>query len=276
MADADVALISTSGWAHQFNYSIPTVAYVHSPARWLYAADDYRRDINWLGRSALNLFGAHLRNRDAVAMARMDVLFANSRTTQNRIHRAYGLDSEILYPPVSSIHATAHPPARSLPEKFALVVSRLRGYKNIALAVDAAKVASIAIVVVGAGTEAFDSQNDSVHALGLVSDNELRWLYQHASVLIGSSHEDFGLTPLEANCEGTPVAAIAFGGYLETVSSGRNGILSTAETPKALAAAINDAITLTAGDCREHAALFSTAAHLATLTASIHSLVVAG
>lgn len=267
--EADVALVSSSGWAHQFTYTVPTIAYVHSPARWLYESADYRRDIRWPARTALNLFSGHLRGKDAPSMARMDKLFANSRTTQDRIHRVYGLDSEVLHPPVSAITAAAQIPLRLLPETFALVVSRFRGYKNIVLAIESAKLARMPIVIVGAGTETLDNPGESVFALGMVPDRQLRWLYQQASVLIGSSHEDFGLTPLEANCEGTPVAAIPLGGYLESVSPGTSGILSADETPQALSAAIADAVHLSPNDCREHAALFSAATHMKKLMASV-------
>lgn len=270
--DADVALVSTSGWAHQFSYTIPTIAYVHTPARWLYAEADYRKKLGSAGRLALNLFGESLRRKDAPTMARMSKVFANSLVTQKRIQTAYGLDSEILHPPVSGIQEIPVAPARKLPEVFALVVSRNKGYKNSSLAVDASKKANIALVIVGRGTEEWDDARESIFGLGFVPDSELRWLYQNAQVIIGSSHEDFGLTLLEANLEGTPVAAISFGGYLETTENGANGALAADESPAALAEAITEARTVSRELCIAHAEKFSLKSHFNRLTRSMKEL----
>ena len=42
--DADVTLVSTSGWAHGFDIRGRSLVYCHNPARWLYQADDYLGD----------------------------------------------------------------------------------------------------------------------------------------------------------------------------------------------------------------------------------------
>ena len=39
--DADVTVISTSGWAHGFDVRGCSVVYCHNPARWLYQQNDY-------------------------------------------------------------------------------------------------------------------------------------------------------------------------------------------------------------------------------------------
>ena len=55
VSGGDVALVSSSGWAHRFRYEIPYVVYVHSPARWLYAADDYRMRLSPVRRAGLTM-----------------------------------------------------------------------------------------------------------------------------------------------------------------------------------------------------------------------------
>lgn len=259
---ADFALVSTSGWAHHFTFNSPTIAYVHSPARWLYAAHDYRQRLTPLRRVGLSVSTTHLRRLDKPAMESIDVLVANSRVTQSRIREAYGRDAEIVHPPVASLQSDATSPATQLPASFTLVVSRNRGYKNVPLAVAASMRAGMPCVVVGTGTETFDARAEGVYGLGRVSDGELRWLYQHAQVIIGSAHEDFGLTVLEAALEGTPTAAVPVGGYLETVNEGVSGHLASDESEAALAMAIQAARECDPRDVSAWAQSFSPGEHL--------------
>ena len=57
-----------------------------------------------------------------------------------------------------------------------------------------------------------------------ISDAQLRWLYANCSGLVAVSHEDFGLTPLEANAFGKPVACLRAGGYVDTLKPGLSGV----------------------------------------------------
>ncbi len=76
--------------------------------------------------------------------------------------------------------------------------------------------------------------------LGQVNDGQLRWLYQHCAGLVSASHEDFGLTPLEAATFGKPSATLAWGGFLDTVRPGLTGVMFDKPEPVAIAAAILD------------------------------------
>lgn len=260
--NADVSLVSTSGWAHQFRFDMPTLAYVHSPARWLYASDDYSTKLGRFGKLGLAVSRAFLHRRDVPAMNKMSSLVSNSKVTQDRILSAYGVEAPIVHPPVEAIDAVASAPALTLPDEFTVVVSRNRGYKNVKLALDASARAGMQCVVVGNGTEEYDNPSAGVFGLGRVSDPELKWVYQNASVLIGSAREDFGLTVLEANLEGTPVAAIPAGGYLETVAPGENGALAASDSFIDLAEAIVGASAIPSESCRKWAQRFSPEKHM--------------
>ena len=266
VSGGDVALVSSSGWAHRFRYEIPHVVYVHSPARWLYATDDYRLRLSLLRRAGLALSTPLLRSGDLEAMGRADAIVANSVVTRDRIRAAYGLDSVVVNPPVEPVSPTATPPARALPDRFAVVVARARGYKNVPLAVAAASEAGLPIVVVGAGSEFLDDPQSGVHALGRTTDAELSWVYRHAAVVLGSGREDFGLTVLEAALEGTPAATIGEGGYLETVRPGVSGYHAASATAVDLATAIRRARDLDPAATREWARGFGRDAHVAALT----------
>lgn len=273
VSGGDVALVSSSGWAHRFDFKIPHVVYVHSPARWLYAAEDYRLRLSPLRRAGLKASTPLLRRGDLDAMGRADAIVSNSVVTRDRMWSAYGLDSVVVSPPVEPVAHEARRPARNLPDEFVVVVARDRGYKNVPLAVDAATMAGLPIVIVGSGSEVLDAPEQGVHALGRVTDAELCWVYRNASVVIGAGREDFGLTVLEASLEGTPAATIALGGYLETVRPGVNGYHAASATPEALATAILRARDLDAGACRAWAHGFGRDAHLARLARVMEEVV---
>ena len=269
----DVALVSSSGWAHRFRFEIPQVVYVHSPARWLYAAADYHLRLSRVRRAGLRMATPLLRRGDPEAMGRARALVANSAVTRDRIRAAYGLDSIVIHPPVEAVAAVEAAPARDLPDGFAVVVARDRGYKNVALAVDAAREARMPLVIVGAGSASLDDPETGVHGLGRVTDAELCWIYRHAAVIVGSGREDFGLSVLEAALEGTPAAAHGAGGYLETVRPGVNGFLAASETPADLAVAMRRARGIDAESCREWARGFSRDVHVARLARVIEEVV---
>lgn len=258
----DVALASTSGWAHRFQFDIPHVVYVHSPARWLYAASDYRMRLSPVRRAGLWASTPFLRYGDREAMRRARSVLANSVVTRDRIRAAYGLEAVVVNPPVEPVAERAVRPARHLPDEFTLCVARDRGYKNVALAVAASKVAGLPIVVAGSGSEQHDAPDEGVYGLGRVTDSELAWLYREAAVVIGAGREDFGLTILEAALEGTPAAVIPAGGYLETVSEGVNGFHAGSPTPEDLATAILRAREVDAASCTEWASRFRRDAHI--------------
>jgi len=273
VSGGDVALASSSGWAHRFRFEIPHVVYVHSPARWLYAADDYRMRLSPLRRAGLTMSTPLLRRGDLEAMSRARALVANSAVTRERIRAAYGLDSSVVHPPVEPVAAEAVPPARELPDEYVVVVARDRGYKNVALAVSAAREAGLPTVIVGSGSTSLDEPGSGVHGLGRVTDAELCWVYRKAAVVVGAGREDFGLTVLEASLEGIPAATVAAGGYLETVREGINGFHAASDTPEGLATAIRRARELDADACREWGRGFRRDAHLARLGRVIEEVV---
>ena len=100
--DADVTVVSSSGWAHGFDISGRRLVYCHNPARWLYQADDYLGGSSSrarTGRLALALGAPPLRRWDRRAAVRADRYLANSTTVRDRIKAAYGIDADVVPPP---------------------------------------------------------------------------------------------------------------------------------------------------------------------------------
>ena len=106
---------------------------------------------------------------------------------------------------------------------------------------------------------------------GRVSDAELRWLYANCRALVAASHEDFGLTPLEAAGFGKPTAALRFGGFLDTVEEGRTGVFFEEPTAEAIAAGVREllATSWSAETAASSAARFSEARFVERLHAAV-------
>ncbi|WP_300014139.1 glycosyltransferase [Pseudonocardia sp.] len=255
--DAEALLISSSGWAHGVAGppDVPTVVYCHNPPRWLHQPDIYLTGA--AERTAMRLLRPHLLRWDRRAARRAHTYLANSNVVADRIREAYDIDAQVVHPPVTIDAAGEQAPVAGIAPGFFLTVSRARGYKNVARVAEAvASIPGAELVVIGSGTPD-EEPAPNVRWLGLVSDAELRWLYAHATALVTVAFEDFGLTPLEANAFGTPVAALRAGGHLDSVVEGVSG--SWIEEPTA--ASVRDTlVSLPSFDRRavlEHAAGFS-------------------
>jgi glycosyltransferase involved in cell wall biosynthesis len=83
-----------------------------------------------------------------------------------------------------------------------------------------------------------DLAGANVAFTGTVGDEELAWLYGNAVGLVAASYEDFGITPLEAAAFGIPVAALRWGGFLDTIRDGETGVFFDQPEP----APIRDAV----------------------------------
>lgn len=262
--DADVALCSSSGWAHGVRATGRIVVYCHAPARWLYQTDHYT-DGKPLARVAVGALGPALRRWDSSAASRADRYLVNSTVIAAAVRQHYGIDAEVLAPPVMIDTSGVQEPIVGIEPGAFLCVSRLMGYKHVDAVVAAfTEMPDSRLVVVGDGPDAARvraAAPGNVRILGQVSDAQLRWLYANARALVAAAYEDFGLTPLEAAAFGRPAAVLAAGGYLDTVIDGDTGVLFGEPAPRAIAAAVT---TLAAREwdadaLRAHAAKFSEA-----------------
>lgn len=256
---ADVLLASSSGWAHGYRGARRTVVYCYIPARWLYQRDRYlsgrgpgRLDQfrHLAASSALTVLGPALRRWDRRAAHRADVYLACSSKARDAIRETYGIEAEVLSPPPAMLPEGAERAVPGLQPGFLLCVARLLSYKNVDVVIKAAqKLGGPDLVVVGDGPDrarlqaiADEKNNVRVHLLGRVLDDELRWIYGNASVLVGASYEDFGLSPLEAGAFGRPSVVLRAGGYLDSVREGVTGEFFDTLDPQDVAGAIGTAL----------------------------------
>lgn len=230
--DEDVVVSSSSAWAHGVRTSPRSthVVYCHTPARWLYG-HAYLGASSAKQRLARPLLGA-MRRWDRRAARRADLYVANSHHVQARIRSVYGLEAEVVHPPVDVDRFTPRPRGERL-----LVVSRLLPYKRIDLAIQAANRAGMPLDVIGSGPAYWELKalaGPSVRFDRRLEDGEITSLMESCRALVLPGTEDFGITPVEALAAGKPVVAFGTGGALETLEDGFSAAFFHEPSPDAL------------------------------------------
>ena len=242
------------------------LCYCHTPMR--YAWDQFDA---YFGPARLGVVPSAVMRRVTDRLARWDRETAsrvhryvtNSRYVARRISRYYNRDASVVYPPVDTVFFQ---PAESLPDDgHCLVVSALVPYKRIEVAIEACRLARVPLRIVGQGPErstlerAAAKSGGDVRFLGRLSDDGVRDEYRHASLVLMTGEEDFGIVPLEAQACGRPVVALARGGALESIVPDETGLLVDDDTPQAFADAIRRGLSASFNRraIRQHAERFS-------------------
>lgn len=215
------------------------VCYCHTPTRYLWSdAAAYVQEIGGGGliKTILPLILNRLRIWDQLAANRVDYFIANSQFVANRIKRYYNRESAVIYPPVDVENYPVLPK-----RKYFIIVSRLRPYKKVDLAVRAFNRLNMPLLVVGEGEEMGRLKkmaSRSVRFTGAVSEGAKKRLLAGALGFIHPQEEDFGIAAVEAMAAGTPVIAYDAGGVRETVKDGESGVFFEEQTWQSLADAV--------------------------------------
>ncbi len=281
--EADVLLCSTTGFAHGFRTTGRKLVYCHSPARFIYLADEYLGPRARRGPLGLALKALHpyLRAWDQRAAASADSYLANSTVVSQRIRDVYGITAEVIPAPPALSTAVEPAPVDHLVAHDSghhLIVSRLLPYKNVHHAVNAfGDLPEERLVIVGTGPMSAELDRISppnVTILRGISDGELATLYRGAKALIAPSYEDYGLTPLEAGVFGTPTLALRAGGYLDTVREGVSGSFFDEPTSHAIRDAVvaNSSRRWDRGAVERHVAQFAEPRFASTLRQKVNEL----
>jgi glycosyltransferase involved in cell wall biosynthesis len=242
--DADLTICSSSGWAHGVHATGHKVVYCYNPARWLYQTDQYTGRRRSAGAAAIRFAGDPLRRWDRRSAHSADAYLVVSNVVRGRVHTTYGIDSEVVPPPLTIDPTGAQTPISGHDDGFYLCVSRLLRYKNVEAIVNAfARLPHERLVVVGSGPMERQLRSilpANVTLAGTVDESQLRWLYAHSRALVAASYEDFGLTPIEAMAFGKPSVVLRWGGFLETVTEGETGVFFDEPTDRAIAGAVGE------------------------------------
>ncbi|HET6998412.1 MAG TPA: glycosyltransferase [Solirubrobacterales bacterium] len=242
VGDYDVLVSSSSAFAHGLRPGPGAlhVCYCHSPFR--YAWFEHERALEEtpaLGRPLMRRTLKRIRGWDLEAAGRVSRYVANARITQERIEQLYGVESEIVHPPVAVERF-----AIGKPEDFLLFVGQIVPHKRVEVALKAAQLAGRPIKVVGEGPDLPRLRElynrPGVEFLGSVSDDRLVDLYARCIALVVPNIEEFGIAAVEAQAAGRPVVGVNRGGVRETVVDGETGVLVDGEDAAALAEPLYD------------------------------------
>ena len=184
-----------------------------------------------------------IKKLDKAAVARLDLILANSAFTAGQVKKVYDRDAQTCLlgcPPLDPAGRKAKPSAEA---PYFLTATRLFPIKNIKRAVEAVgrlkeqgRLGAWRYFIAGDGDKVHRQQLlemisklrlDQVVVLkNFVSEKRLAVLMAGAGfVLCPSLEEPFGLVPLEAASAGRPAIVSDHGGYAETVVHERTGLL---------------------------------------------------
>ena len=207
------------------------ICYCHTPTRYLWAPPLFQKGgvkrALWKNPIAKLLFH-YARIWDRQASERVDYFIANSKTTQKRIKKYYKRESVVIYPPVNVKNPLGPRWGPTGPQRgeFYLIVSQLRKYKRIDLAVEAFNKLGLELVIIGEGPEKKKlkkSAKKNIKILGWQSDRIVNKYYKNCTAFIFPGEDDFGIAPVEAMGWGKPILAFRKGGATETVIEGKTG-----------------------------------------------------
>jgi glycosyltransferase involved in cell wall biosynthesis len=236
----DLVLSSTTAWAKGVIAApgATHVCYIATVSRFVFNYDAY---LGGFGAAAIaKPIVRKLAEWDRQAAARPTAYVANSRNVARRVEQYYGRRSYVLHPAVDVDRFTPGDGGGG----YFLVVSRLLPYKRVDLAIEAARLAGVRLLVVGAGP-ALDSlkalaAGSNTEFAGPLEDAELARVLADARAVIVPGEEDFGIVPVEASAAGRPALAYGAGGALESILPGRTGEHFAEPTPQSLAALLRD------------------------------------
>jgi glycosyltransferase involved in cell wall biosynthesis len=221
------------------------ISYIHAPTQYYWGKyDQYLKDpgfgvLNPLARIVLKVIVGPMRQADYAYAQKPDVLIANSTFVQKEIKEYYHRDSQIVFPPVSVVKNTT-----SKTRDGFVVIGRLASWKRVDLAIEACKITGDKLTIIGAGPErkkmirlAKDSRNIRIKP-AINSAKKIAQVLSSSAGFIFPSQEPFGIAPVEALMQGTPVIAFKDGGALDFIVDGKNGLFFEKQTIESLVGAI--------------------------------------
>jgi glycosyltransferase involved in cell wall biosynthesis len=194
--------------------------YCFTPFRLAWNPRSYLEYLNSTGlkRVAYNILIRILRKIDKKAAQRTDFFIGMTDETAERIRVAYDVKRpiKIIPPSVSTENFFVSKETGD----YYFILSRLEFYKKVDLVINAFNKLNKKLIIVGKGSKEEELKSIAGPAISFrkgLPYEEVAELYSKCKAFLMPQHEDYGITPLEANASGRPVIAYAKGGVLETM-----------------------------------------------------------
>ena len=222
--------------------AILNICYCHSPMRYVWDMyDDYVAHHRYTRFFLYDWFIGKIRKWDLRTAGQVHYFIANSEHVRRRIANSYNRDAKVIYPPVRTGKFELNTASRG---DYYLCLGRFVPYKKIDMIVKAfTRMPDRKLVLIGEGygTRKFKAllkQYNNIEWLGYREDEEMIRYIQQAKACIFAAKEDFGILCVEVQACGTPVLALNYGGYQETVVDGVTGYLFPEQTEQSVIDAV--------------------------------------
>ena len=203
------------------------ICYCHSPMRYVWDMYDDYVEHHAVGRLKLySWFIGKMRKWDYETAKDVNYFIANSAHVSKRILNSYGMQATVIYPPVRvnkfELNEAEH-------GDYYLSMGRFVPYKKADLIIEAFQQMpdkKLFLIGEGYGTKKFRQllkAHSNIIWLGYQDDAAMIRYIQGAKACIFAAKEDFGIMCVEVQACGTPVLALNYGGYRETVAEGISG-----------------------------------------------------
>lgn len=222
--------------------TILNICYCHSPMRYVWDMyDDYVAH-HAIGKFFLyKWFIGKIRQWDLQTARQVHYFIANSQHIKQRIKNSYNRDSVVIYPPVRTDKFHLNDGVR---KDYYLCLGRFVPYKKIDMIVRAFRQMpekKLVLIGEGYGSKMFQellTDAPNIQWLGYQDDTAMIKYIQEARACIFAAKEDFGIMCVEVQACGTPVLALNYGGYKETVQNGVSGYLFDEQTEMSVQQAV--------------------------------------
>lgn len=202
------------------NKNALVITYCYTPFRLAWNPSSYSEYTNSKGikRVLYDLTIKALKFIDKQAAQRSNLFISMTVETALRVKIAYEIKENvpIINPPVSTQNFYLSEEIGD----FYFLLSRLEYYKKVDLVVQAFNKLGKKLIIVGRGSKEEELKamaNSNITFLKNLSDGEIAKLYSKCKAFLMPQHEDYGITPLEANASGRPVICFDKGGVKETM-----------------------------------------------------------
>jgi glycosyltransferase involved in cell wall biosynthesis len=229
------------------------ITYCYTPFRLAWNPKSYLEYLSSKGlkRLAYDITVNILKKIDKQAAKRTNFFIGMTKETIERIRVSYDVKNAIkIIPPPVNVNTFSVSETKG---DYYFLLSRLEYYKKVDLVIDVFNKTGKKLVIVGKGSQEKDLKEmagPNIKFFKGLPYKEVAKLYSECKAFLMPQHEDYGITPLEANASGRPVIAFAQGGVLETMvpftgdSKKCTGVFFNEQTEQSLINAIEQFETL--------------------------------